>query len=157
VASRIVIVLAAALWSPLSLAQTSPTERCDRTPGLMRIMTQWQTGLERARGQKFLPPPPAQIETNCTERQWVFAQWTKGLDGWQAQPARWRPNAKALADCRTVVKVMRNWQNLLTDLPGEPELYDAGEGIKCTGLRGGTNAPSKPSGDGGPRRGSSPR
>jgi hypothetical protein len=140
-ASRIVIVLAAALCSPAALAQMPLTERCDRAPGLEKVLAQWHGELERVRGEKFLLPATPAIETDCVQRRVLFPRWWKTLNGVTAQKALVEPSAQSVADCRRLVGTLAQWQELLYELPGNPKLSSPTT-VACGAQRGGSSAPS---------------
>jgi hypothetical protein len=147
VASRIVIVLAAALCPAAALAQPQPAERCDRAPGLERVLTQWHGELERVHGAKFLPAATPQIETDCFERRTLLPRWWQLLDPMTTpQKAMVQPSAQSVADCRRLVGTLAQWRELLGGLAGNPKLSEPGPAVTCGAPpRGGASAPADPS------------
>ena len=134
-------MLAAALCSPAALAQTPLTERCERAAGLEKVLTQWHGELVRVRGEKFLLPATARIDTDCVERRVLFPRWWKDLNAMTKQNLLLQPSAQSVADCRRLVGTLEQWYQLLADLPGEPKLTLPAAAVACAQQRGGTNAP----------------
>src|SRR5687767_877117 len=126
------------LCSPAALAQTRPTERCDRAPGLEKVLAQWHAELVRIHGEKFLQPVTADIETDCFQRRVLFPRWWKALDGTTKQKAMVQPNTQSVADCRRLVGTLEQWRGVLDN----PQL-SAPAAVKCGAPpRGGGSAPS---------------
>jgi len=127
------------LCSPAALAQTRPTERCDRAPGLEKVLTQWHGELVRAHGEKFVQPVTARIETDCFERQVLFSRWWKALDATMKQKAMVQPNPQSVADCRRVVGTLAQWREVLNNA----QLSVPAEAVACGAPpRGGSSAPA---------------
>ena len=121
------------------------TERCDRAAGLEKVLAQWHGELLRVRGEKFLLPATARIDTDCVERRVLFPRWWKELNAMPKQKnALVQPNAQSVADCRRLVDTLEQWYQLLADLPGEPKLTLPSAAVGCAQQRGGTNAPGAP-------------